>query len=275
MIHIRSLIISVFLLLAVPLCIGSAYAQHYTANKSQKTVTNAVTVHTADNKKTADTDKDHYAIWTVGIGIATAVILFFQLFVFGLQAHRLRQTIDEMKRATQASKDVAEAATEQLAIARKEFISTHRPRPIVRMVTIKPYTDPSVPLEPGKPIQIEWSVVNVGDTPCEIVEGNATILVSHDFKPRTPYSASRDDMKGTSLLPGETYTFTLIDDEVHLKNDPQVFDIDKGNKRIYFFGFIMYKDDIGTVRRTAFLRLYNPAFHWFDISKYPDYEYQD
>ena len=48
--------------------------------------------------------------WTIRLTCITAVILGFQLVAFGLQAHRLNQSIKEAKRATEATLIAARAA---------------------------------------------------------------------------------------------------------------------------------------------------------------------
>lgn len=48
--------------------------------------------------------------WTIRLTFATAVILALQLVVFGFQAHRLKQSIDEAQRATKATRIAARAA---------------------------------------------------------------------------------------------------------------------------------------------------------------------
>ena len=213
---------------------------------------------------------------TIGTAVVTAVILLFQLFVFRKQARRLKETIDEMKVATKASQEAANAAKEQTTVAIKEFIFTHRPRLVVRNVSVKPYTDPAIPFEEGKPIQIEWVVVNTGNTPAEITESNATILVDGpSFHARTPYSPERDHMNGVKLVPGGAFTFTMQSEQVDLKNNPALISINRGEKVEYFFGFIMYRDDIGNVRRTAFCRRYAPDTERFILAGDPDYEYTD
>jgi hypothetical protein len=46
----------------------------------------------------------------IGIGAIQGVIFFLQLIVFGLQAKRLRETVEEMKQGTEATKMAANAA---------------------------------------------------------------------------------------------------------------------------------------------------------------------
>lgn len=185
----------------------------------------------------------------------TALILLIQTVYFRSQANRLKESIGEMK---------------------KEFLASHRPRFIVRNVTMKPQSHPSLPVEPGKPLQIEWVVVNVGATPAAIIEGNATRLIGgKSFEARTPYSPERNHMKGISLTPGEAYTFVLTADEIDFQNVGKMSTIRDGEQIIYFFGFLVYIDNIGIKRRTAFCRKYDYRAERFTIVEDPDYEYKD
>jgi hypothetical protein len=214
---------------------------------------------------------------TIAIAFITAVILLLQLFVFGTQAKRLKETIDEMKVATKATQEAANAATAQTAVAVKEFISTHRPRLIVRNITIMPNNYPRAPLE-----KIEWAVINSGDTAAEIIESNGTILEGVDsFDGRTSYSPARDTMKGIEkIAPGSEQTFQIsFDPPVDLGTD-KLMRLIRGETYSYFVGFIRYKDDIGNIRRTAFCRRYNVLSRRFNSADNAaqtdfDYEYTD
>jgi len=57
------------------------------------------TAKTPEEAAKEQRDEDHKTTeqrWTIGIGVATAAILLLQLFVFGRQATRLKQTIEKM-----------------------------------------------------------------------------------------------------------------------------------------------------------------------------------
>lgn len=167
-----------------------------------------------------------------------------------------------------AGEDQMHITRDSLELAREEFISTHRPRLI--------HTHPMIPIEEGMPIQVEWCVVNVGATDAVIIESNATIFVgAKTFEARTPYSSDRDSMNGFTFIPGGAFTFTMSADQVDFHNPGQLHYLTLGEKVIYFFGFIMYRDNIHNVRRTAFFRRYDPNAERFIIVNEPDYEYAD
>jgi hypothetical protein len=192
-----------------------------------------------------------------------------QLFVFGLQARRLRETV-------KATEKAAEAAKKQTEVAINEFISTHRPKIIIRSVTIEPPTHPALPIEEGKPLKIQAVAVNIGDTPTEIIESNITILVGGPkFDALTPFGPVSNNINKIKLVPGGAWTFWVTAEQVDFKNTPQIISLKRGEKVIYFFGFISYRDDIGNMRRTAFCRKYNPETERFDQTNDPDYEYVD
>ena len=222
--------------------------------------------------KTEESERAHKTnveLWTVGTSIATAIILVLQLFVFGRQARRLRETVEATEKA-------AEAGKKQTEVSIKEFVSTHRPKVIVRSVTIEPPSHPALPIEEGKPLKIQGAVVNIGDTPTEIIESNITILVAGPtFYARTPFGPAENNINGVKLVPGGAYTFWATAEQIDFKNTPEIISLRRGEKVIYFFGFISYRDDIGNMRRTAFCRKYNPETERFDQTSDPDYEYAD
>jgi hypothetical protein len=182
----------------------------------------------------------------------------------------------EMQASLLISKESVDITKESMDLARKEFVSTHRPKLIIRSVTIKPPTHPALPIEEGKPVEVEGVVVNVGNTPAEIVESNVTVLVGGPmFHARTPFGPSSNNINGVKLVPGGAYTFWLRSEQIDFKNTPDLYSLNKGEKVIYFFGFIMYRDDIGNTRRTAFCRRYDPNAERFTVVNDPDYEYID
>ena len=102
------------------------------------------------------------------------------------------------------------------------------------------------------------------------------IITSPGFDARTPYGPNTDNINGIKLIPGGAYTFWFTSEKLDLKNHPSVLiQIERGEKIIYFFGFIMYKDGIGNIRRIAFCRKYNSETNRFDQTNDPDYEYAD
>jgi hypothetical protein len=220
-----------------------------------------------ESEKDTEERKDRKILNVLTFSLAGIGVM--QLIVFGLQARRLRETVVATEKA-------AEAAKKQTEVAINEFVSTHRPKVIVRSVTIEPPTHPALPIEEGVPIKIRGTVVNIGDTPTEIIESNITILVAGPtFYVRTPFGPADNSINGRKLVPGGAWTFWVTADQVDFDNTPKIVALQRGEKVIYFFGFISYRDDIGNMRRTAFCRKYNPETERFDQTNDPDYEYAD
>ncbi len=220
-----------------------------------------------ESEKDTEERKDRKILNVLTFSLAGIGVM--QLIVFGLQARRLRETVEATEKA-------AEATKKQTEVAINEFISTHRPKIIVRSVTIEPPTHPTLPIEGGKPLKVQGVVVNIGDTPTEIIESNITILVGGPkFNARTPFGPASNNINGIKLFPGGAWSFLVTAEQIDFKNAPEIISLKQGEKTIYFFGFISYRDDIGNMRRTAFCRKYNPETERFDQTNDPDYEYTD
>ncbi len=159
---------------------------------------------------------------------------------------------------------------------RKEKNTDKRPRLIVRNVAIKPYLHPLMPIENGKPLRVQWDIVNIGDTPCEITDGNSTILVdTRPFDTRSPYGKSESYLIGKKLKPGDIETVLTTSDTIDFNGPPATSTLRSENKAIFFYGFIVYRDEIGYARRTAYCRIYDPETKQFTLVDNPDFEYSD
>jgi hypothetical protein len=231
----------------------------------------------SDDKHEGKTSPEWWLVYITGaLVLATGGLMVYTALLW-----RSTKTLSEEAKETsarQASEMIKSLALtkESLDLARKEFISTHRPRLIIRGVTIKPHTHPSLLIEPGKPIMVEAVVVNTGNSPAEIFNSNATILVGgRMFGARTPFGPALDHFNGINLVPGGAYTIVLTADKVHFVNAGQYSPVRNGEQVIYFFGYIMYRDEIGNERRTTFCRRYDPNAERFILVDNPDYEHAD
>jgi len=75
--------------------------------------TEAETAAEAQDKQEKAANDRQLVYWTralVGVGVVQFLVLVVQAFVFGFQARRLRQTVEEMKIATKATEKSADAA---------------------------------------------------------------------------------------------------------------------------------------------------------------------
>lgn len=163
-----------------------------------------------------------------------------------------------------------------LIALRKEKNTDKRPRLIVRNVAIKPYNHPLMPIENGKPLRVQWDIVNTGDSSCEITDGNSTILVdTRPFDTRSPYGKSEAFLVGNKLKPGDVKTVMTTADTIDFIGPPVRHVLRSQNKSIFFYGIISYRDDNNYIRRTAYCRVYDPETRQFNVVVNNDFEYSD
>jgi len=102
---------------APPQCCGAASSQPSTPDlrgtAKQPLVVNATLPPKSEDE--IKNEKDDRAarykmdVWTIRIGATTLVVLVLQMAAFMLQAHRLKQSVDEMQAATLATQQAARA----------------------------------------------------------------------------------------------------------------------------------------------------------------------
>jgi len=166
----------------------------------------------------------------------------------------------------------------------KNITLQFRPRLEVRVIVLTPGV--FVPITGiGQEVSdwnIEYAVVNVGGTPAHVMESNLTIIVREgDLPAFPPYSNGRDSFGSFNVQPGEqpqrSMTLTSNEDIWRFVMVRKLIEAGGGVGNIYCVGFLQYRDDIGTSRRTAFYRYYNAQTQQFErIDKPPGhYEYTD
>jgi hypothetical protein len=110
--------------------------------------------------------------------VALSVIAFLQLLVFGWQGRQLKRSVD---------------------VANREFVSTHRPRIILRDVW----------MDPDKQ-KILYVLVNIGDTKARMVESLIHFELMHrDQLIRPLRSQGHDDLKKLTFAAGEIKDLAL------------------------------------------------------------------
>lgn len=234
----------------------------------------------AEQEKNDKNDKsfnEKAMVWFTGaLTVATVILAFFTYRLWSATVKMSKDAKDTADRQASEMINSLALTKESLDLARKEFISTHRPKLIVRGITMKPHSHPSLPIEPGKPMIVEAVIINIGDSPAEIFNSNATILVGgRTFGARTPFGPAHDNFNGVKLAPGGAYTIVVTADKVHFENAGQYAPVRNGEKVIYFFGYMMYRDDLGNERRTTFCRRYDPNAERFILVDNSDYEHAD
>jgi hypothetical protein len=206
--------------------------------------------------------------WIVRLTAVLALVGFLQLIVFGLQARRLRQTIDEMKNATKATEKAANATEKSVELAREEFNLTHRPRVIVRGVSLNPRT-----------FEIEFVIANIGDTRATICQRSEVLWLPESIEnlPATPPYGDPDyqpiTLERCESVPLVSHPAADVEGQCGYRL-AQTLDT-APNKPILFVGYLFYEDSIKRKYLTAFMRTYDFGTQRFKRTDDPDYEYQD
>jgi hypothetical protein len=192
----------------------------------------------------------------------TELLFFATLFLgtvtAGLVVVAYFQMRDSRKSIT-AAEAAAKAADRHIALA-------FRPRLVVRRISLDKWNIN----EFG---EIQFVVANIGVSPGDIIESNATIFVLRQGTlPAIPeYSEDINSMGMSTIEPGPgqpVKAFTVMP-LTHLDYD-RVFDADRG--RLYLIGYIAYDGESGR-QHMAFGREYDNATKRFQVVDDPNYEY--
>jgi hypothetical protein len=152
-----------------------------------------------------------------------------------------------------------------VTLARDEFVSTHRPKLIVREILMLEHIDP---------IRVRFVIANSGTTKARIIESHVEIqyLSANILLPLQPVEYA-NEIGATRLKPGSRifheHSNTIVEHpEDFQPNQP-------GDTYLYFRGFIVYAGSSGTLYRTGFCRRYNSRDKRFRIVEDSDYEYAE
>jgi hypothetical protein len=166
----------------------------------------------------------------------------------------------------------AEGATRHsLDLAREEFVSTHRPKLIVRQFQLDPISANSF-------IRIWHSIINVGDTEATLTftTSQAALWNPHE----SFWEAPGIDPVIRPILPnpitirsGQRVSATA--ESAIEVTDNQFRAILARNLIVCAVGEITYRDGLGTDRRVGFRRNYDVGADMFTASENTDQEYQD
>lgn len=183
--------------------------------------------------------------------------------------------------AANAAKTTADVAKESVTLAREEFIATHRPQIIVRRISIGIVKGVGLSDFP----KIEFILANTGQTRATIVELSTTLWIpkpDETLPAMPPYGESQqvEIMLDSGMsIPLDHFLQTQVEEFSFLlgfsggKGEIPPYDTVPG--RMYFFGYVMYKDGLNRPRRTAFCRAFDSTTGGFSAIEHPDYEYQD
>ncbi len=183
-------------------------------------------------------------------------------------------TLRKIERQTRATEDA-------VRISQATLVSTFRPKLIVRSLSI--YRDTAI-VDDVRPCRARYDLVNVGGTVAHIVQREVCVHYKKGWggEDAGNVSNTENSKEEFSLKPGEFREgFIELGTEVtqrlgHLEarlaqgvNNPVMVG------EIFLTGRVVYRDDTGAARRTAFHRFYNQETKRFSVVADPDYEYSD
>jgi hypothetical protein len=176
----------------------------------------------------------------------------------------------------------------QAKVARASVIATLRPKLVIRGIELVEgnliEADGVKRVEDDLQWQIKYVVANTGGTPAHVTESNLTVApidrIEGKLPTFPPYSKKRDSLGCFTVEPGE-YKEELL--KLDAMPDTERLRMLRAMRRggsdttgkVYCLGFIQYRDDVGTKRRTAFCLHYDVQTDRFDRVDDPNYEYAD
>ena len=154
----------------------------------------------------------------------------------------------------------------RLETVKNEFFTALRPRLRLRDVVA-----PNCKL--GDPIEITYTICNIGSSTASIVESVLSLEVQHWKSPRrVPIPAGKNVIGTVEFGAGEAKTFTYVAPEKtwnkNLVKDSEVI-------ALIFCGRIEYVDASGIVRETSFCRAFDGSRERFFPLRDPELEYAD
>jgi hypothetical protein len=208
-----------------------------------------------------------------------------------LSAAEVANSAELRKASDIAEKQLAIAAaqvdiqTKQHALARLEFLATHRPRLKVRHINVidrgKALGIPNM-FDHGHEVRGGLVVVNTGGSNATIIETRYRIFFS---KTGLPVEAPYDEdfrpnllMKDQILLAGGSCATPIVDIIIMERDDPaigkEMRKFERGGWKIFVMGQIRYRDDAGAERFMGFCQERAGDGKFIPVAE-PSYEYQD
>ena len=156
---------------------------------------------------------------------------------------------------------------ESVRLAREEFISTHRPKIILRDAIC---TDNEI----GNQIVVSYTLVNIGETRARIVLWGAEVQLITDEAfdlPQAPPMAEgwHEGFGGAVLEPGEERTGKHYSVCRWRTDDGSRHAYEEQRRGLFFCGHLVYEDDRNIRRHTAFWRKYDLTTSRFYLVNHP------
>jgi hypothetical protein len=151
-------------------------------------------------------------------------------------------------------------------LARKEFISTFRPRLNIRGVAKVKREGENV---------VEYTISNSGGSPAIIIDTRIALIFKAKGQPipTRPFEGITDVTGKISLEAGESRDFDWKESSEDLTME--MADAFSAESDLLILGLLVYRDKLGTERRSAFCRMHDQQTGRFRTLEDPDYEYAD
>jgi hypothetical protein len=222
-----------------------------------------------------DPDYGNYAV-----GIATLITLIVQAVIFGKQARLMRRMTAiyrhqarTMGGQLEAATTAANTAAEQVELARKEFLASHRPQIVVHSIRLLP-SNRGAPIN-ERPLVAQFAIVNAGTSDCRIMGSAVYLAYSRPIdKPLLPnlhrngvvipqrfaVGATNNCIEVTAIISDdEEFEAGFVGDAYNTGgNDAAV-----SGHVLYINAWIAYCELSRSKRTTYFRRMYNPRVNRF------------
>jgi hypothetical protein len=188
-------------------------------------------------------------VWTVVIAAFTAFIFVLQLFVFGRQAQRLRESIEESKLATRATQTAANAAEKTVETMNETAGRQLRAYVAVKNGCVVGIRDGSKP--------IAWlTVKNYGQTPAykfSVSVDIELVVGSDELHPNKEPSSVLGHLAPSAEL-------VLTAPALVMLTQTHLFQLENGAATIFVHGIIRYFDTFGKEHFTRFRTMIGGGF---------------
>lgn len=165
---------------------------------------------------------------------------------------------------SKTSEDQGSLTLQSIELARQEFLASHRPHLKVHFPRI-------IAPEGGEPLKVEFGIINIGDSAGTIM-GSVVCLeyLSSDDMPYLPDLAPNNVIRPRRFMPGATDSYFVSGDgDSGIVWATDVFD---GGKILYFFGWIVYEDELKVPRTMFFCRCFSKTLGRFTPVEDPEYD---
>jgi hypothetical protein len=273
------------------LWVATVHQKHYPTHQNAD--------HSATGEIQPSAPEERIAYWTAWLTGFTGLLAFVSAIQIGflIRADKTARIMAETAQAqTHKMGDWADSAAKQIliagrqtdiqekqhAIGRLQFFAMHRPKIILREAIIGTVLE-------GEPIHVIMNIVNIGSTTGIIVHSTVNVRIVPPGK-QFILSGSTvdiyDDLGPITLVAGQSvlipypkpdapkyqaHKFTLRSYPIATGNF-----IERRDSDIILTGQLLYEDEIGTQRRTAFFRILDlERRRFYLVPNEPDLDYSD